>query len=371
MRALAEARNALLSAADALSLIATNGNIEMSTPPPSTPLAPTSAPDLFDQRPADWTTQPDAAFDAWLATQEFRRSSADVYRAQWGAFLAWLGEQRQDLATVDTQSIALFVGELPIKKTQRIRYLRLIERVLDHVRRSEYGSTNPARFIAQDGEASWRSARDNDPTGFLAPVERAALLTCLFSPLPAGGGAHWKERRDRALVAAFLGAGLKTGEARSLTISCIKSDATMLTVHASQPDSVRETHVASFAIALFDAWLAERRRSRIPGDLVFPASLNGRPMHKATMLRAVDAIIETADIASSRSARASPQTLRNTYAAELFENGVDPERVGGWLGFMQPVSSHRLHRAWKNWQTERQNTSPVSEEMRSTEPGTA
>ncbi len=258
----------------------------MSTPPPSTPPAPTSASDLLDQRPADWTAQPDAAFDAWLATQEFRRSSADVYRAQWGAFLAWLGERRQDLATVDTQSIALFVGELPIKKTQRIRYLRLIERVLDHVRRSEYGSTNPARFIAQDGEASWRSARDNDPTGFLAPVERAALLACLFSPLPAGGSAHWKERRDRALVAAFLGAGLKTGEARSLTISCIKADATTLTVHASQPDSVRETHVSSFAIALFDAWLAERRRSRIPGDLVFPASLSGRPMHKATMLRA-------------------------------------------------------------------------------------
>ena len=140
---------------------------------------------------------------------------------------------------MDTQSIALFVGELPIKKTQRIRYLRLIERVLDHVRRSEYGSTNPARFIAQDGEASWRSARDNDPTGFIAPVERAALLACLFSPLPAGGSAHWKERRDRALVTAFLGAGLKTGEAQSLAISCIKSEATILTVHASQPDTGR------------------------------------------------------------------------------------------------------------------------------------
>jgi site-specific recombinase XerD len=343
----------------------------MSTPTPSTPSPPASAPDLFEPRAADWAAQPDAAFDAWLATQSFRRSSADVYRAQWGAFLAWLGERQKDLATVDTQSIALFVGELPIKKTQRIRYLRLIERVLDHVRRSEYGSTNPARFIAQDGEASWRSARDNDPTGFLAPAERAALLASLFSPLPAGGSAHWKERRDRALVAAFLGAGLKTGEARALTISCIKSDATTLMVHASQPDDPRETHVASFAIALFDAWLAERRRNRIPGDLVFPASLSGRPMHKATMLRAVDAIIETADISASRSARASPQTLRNTYAAELFENGVDPERVGSWLGFMQPVSSHRLHRAWKNWQAERQKADSIADAAQATEPGAA
>jgi site-specific recombinase XerD len=340
----------------------------MSTPTPSTPAAPSSPHDLFDPRASDWIARPHAAFDTWLATQTFRRSSADVYRAQWGAFLTWLGERQKDLASVDTESIALFVGELPIKKTQRVRYLRLIERVLDHVRHSEYGSTNPARFIAQDGEAIWRTARDNEPTGFLVPVERAALLAYLFSPL-AASGTPWKERRDRALVAAFLGAGLKTGEARSLTISCITSGSTTLTVPSSQPDHPRETHVASFAIALFDAWLAERRRQRIPGDLVFPASLSGRPMHKATMLRAVDAIIDAADIASARSARASPQTLRNTYAAELFENGVDPERVGGWLGFMQAVSSHRLHRAWKNWQLERQKTESEPDVTASAEPG--
>lgn len=72
-------------------------------------------------------------------------------------------------------------------------------------------------------------------------------------------------------------------------------------------------------------------------------------MHKATMLRAIDAIVESAGLTSSRTARASPQTLRNTYAAELFEHDVLPERVGKWLGFMRPISSNRLHRAWKNW----------------------
>ncbi|WP_323119183.1 tyrosine-type recombinase/integrase [Burkholderia alba] len=343
----------------------------MSTPTPSTPHAPANAGDLFDRHPTDWIAQPESAFDAWLATQQFRRSSAEVYRAQWGAFLAWLGERQKNLATVDTASIALFVGELPIKKTQRVRYLRLIERVLDHIRRSELGSTNPARFIAQDGEASWRSARDNEPTGFLAPAERAALLAYLFSPLPSAGAAHWKERRDRALIATFLGGGLKTGEARGLTISCVKPATTTLTIPSSHPDFTRETHLASFAIALLDAWLAERRRCDIPGDLVFPSSLAGRPMHKATMLRAVDAIIDAADIASSRTARASPQTLRNTFAAELFENGVAPERVGRWLGFMQPVSSNRLHRAWKNWQEGLENTPPVSIESAPGVPGQA
>ncbi|WP_089341390.1 tyrosine-type recombinase/integrase [Burkholderia singularis] len=306
--------------------------------------------DLFDRGTSDWLHHPDTAFDAWLASQQFRHSSAEVYRAQWGAFLGWLAKRQKTLATVDTETISHFVGELPIKKTQRVRYLRLIERVLDYVRKSELGSTNPARFIAQDGEATWRRARDNEPTSFLTPAERAALLAYLFSPLPSIGATLWKERRDRALVAAFLGAGLKTGEARSITISCVNLGSTMLTVPAAQPEFTRDTHLASFAIALFDAWLAERQRCEIPGDLVFPASLSGRPMHKATMLRAVDTIIEAADIASSREARASPQTLRNTFAAELFENGVEPEKVGQWLGFAQSISANRLHRAWKNWQ---------------------
>jgi integrase len=72
-------------------------------------------------------------------------------------------------------------------------------------------------------------------------------------------------------------------------------------------------------------------------------------MHKATMLRAVDALVEAAGISRSREARASPHTLRNSFAADLFESGVEPEVVGQWLGFAQAVSANRLHRAWKMW----------------------
>jgi integrase len=72
-------------------------------------------------------------------------------------------------------------------------------------------------------------------------------------------------------------------------------------------------------------------------------------MHKATMLRAVDALVDAAGIGESREARASPHTLRNSFAADLFESGVEVEVVGQWLGFAQAVSANRLHRAWKTW----------------------
>ncbi|MFL9904001.1 tyrosine-type recombinase/integrase [Paraburkholderia fungorum] len=334
----------------------------MSPPHLSDPIArPAPSTDLFDQEREDWRRDPQIAFDAWLAKQHFRRSSAEVYQAQWGLFLDWLAVRQKSLVTVDTQTIAEFVGGLAIRKPQRVRYLRLIERVLDHVREIESASTNPARFIAQDGEAAWRNARDNEPTGFLNHAERAALIAQLFSPLPALSMAQrWRERRDRALIAVFLGGGLKTGEAAALTVSCVNSGSPWVTIESANPMLTRRTRLAPSAAAVLDAWLAERRLSELAGNLVFPASPSGRPMHKATMLRAVDALIDAAGIAASRTSRASPQTLRNTFAADLFESGVEAELVGQWLGFVQAVSANRLYRAWQKWMDHQD--SPVIDE---------
>jgi integrase len=312
--------------------------------------------DLFDQEREDWRHDPRIAFDAWLAKQQFRKSSAEVYQAQWGLFLDWLKVRHANLITVDTRTIADFVAGLAIRKPQRVRYLRLIERVLDHVREIELASTNPARFIAQDGEAAWRNARDNEPTGFLTSHERALLVAHLFSSVTELSAAHrWRERRDRALIAVFLGGGLKTGEARTLTVSCVTAGSPWVVIESPNPLMTRRTRLSPFAVAALDVWLAERRLSELAGNLVFPASPSGRPMHKATMLRSVDALIEAAGFAASRESRASPQTLRNTFAADLFETGVAPELVGQWLGFMQPVSANRLHRAWRTWSDQQKN----------------
>jgi len=311
--------------------------------------SPTSR-DLFDQQRTDWQRDPAGAFDAWLASQEFRQSSADVYRVQWGRFLEWLAMRRKTILSVDTATIAEFVAGLDVKKPQRLRYLRLIERVLDHVRQIELASTNPARFIAQDGEAAWRNARENEPTGFLDAAERTAILARLFAPLAEDSAARrWRARRDRALIAVFLGGGLKTGDAIALTLDAVSPGSEWLTIEADNPVFTRITRLAPFAVDVLGAWLESRREARLPGQLVFPGSPSGRPMHKATILRAVDAIVAATGIPDTRAQRASPQTLRNTFAAELYEQGVDAGQVGQWLGFMQPISAGRLHRAWQMW----------------------
>ena len=90
-------------------------------------------------------------------------------------------------------------------------------------------------------------------------------------------------------------------------------------------------------------------------------------MHKATMLRAIDAVIEAAGVSRSRSARASPQTLRNTFSADLFDSGTAPERVGQWLGFQQMISAHRLYRAWQIWTGEQIRERDIAQAQKSYE----
>ncbi|MGA7813204.1 tyrosine-type recombinase/integrase [Caballeronia sp.] len=324
--------------------------------------------DIFDSKRADWHADPHSAFDAWMAKQGFKASSADVYRAQWGLFLEWLAQKRTSLQTVERTAIEQFVAQLDIRKPQRVRYLRLIERVLDHVREVELASTNPARFIAQDAEAPWREAPENEPTGFLAHGERAALLSYLFSPIgDLSAALRWRERRDRALTSTFLGGGIKTGEAARLTVSDYRWNQPWLTVEAGDLSLQRETRLAPFAIALLDTWVSERKTAGLQGQLLFPSTPSGRPMHKATMLRAIDAVIEAAGVSRSRSARASPQTLRNTFAADLFDSGTAPERVGQWLGFQQMISAHRLYRAWQIWTGEQIRERDIAQAQKSYE----
>lgn len=151
------------------------------------------------------------------------------------------------------------------------------------------------------------------------------------------------------MASDFLGGGLKTGDAIALKLDATAIGSEWITIEADNPAFTHSTRLAPFAVDVMGAWLEARRLAGLPGQLVFPGSPNGRPMHKATVLRAIDALMEEAGIAQSRADRASPQTLRNSFAADLFERGTHADQVGQWLGFLQPISAGRLHRAWRLW----------------------
>ncbi|MCY0385875.1 tyrosine-type recombinase/integrase [Robbsia sp. Bb-Pol-6] len=332
--------------------------------------------DLFNQSSADWAVDPRRTFDAWLASRHFRGSSADVYRAQFNHFLDWLGERGKTLMSTEPSLIDEFVGTLDVKRQQRARYLRIMERVFDDMFQEAATAGNPARPVARSVDAPWTDTRSNAPTGFLSDGERDRLWRELARAVeedvtamadaadgkdaahaPAGKGRadprqpmHWRDVRDRALAALMLGCGLKLSEAETLTWRCVLTGDARVLVEAADPRYSRYVPVPPLALHIVERWFAARALAEVGGDLVFPAGRGGKPMHKATVLRAIDELVARAGLLGVRTARISPQTLRNAYAATLFEAGEPDELLAERLGFAQLVSSRRLRTAWLDWQ---------------------
>jgi integrase/recombinase XerD len=87
------------------------------------------------------------------------------------------------------------------------------------------------------------------------------------------------------------------------------------------------------------AWLRERRALRIPGELLFPATLNGGRLNKATVYSQVKATFARAGIEVSRQ---GGRTLRNSFAVRELKAGESIELVGEFMG-------HRRRRSTEHY----------------------
>jgi site-specific recombinase XerD len=325
----------------------------MKNPKPDSRSSPND--DLFEPGKEDWRKNPILSFDTWLSQQGFSASSCDVYRAQWHHFIRWMAPRKLTLKTLDQGHLEHFLASLEVRQDQRQRYLRLIERVLGHLYRTSKGSANPATATAQNPDHEWTSAAPNEPTGFLDPQDYQSLVRALSETLPPSlsTAGQWRERRDRTIVAVFAGAGLKMAELQNLTVSCIFTDEGWILIKSPASRFAHRTQMQPFVKALMTSWLESRRALGTVGSLVFPATRAGRTMHKATVLRATTDQIRRAGITQRHKTRVSPQTLRNAYAAMLFESGQATELVAEWMGFDQLLSAQRLKGAWDAWQERR------------------
>lgn len=326
------------------------------------PVPPARSEALFDADLATWRTQPERAFDGWLAHHGFGHGTAVVYRSMWGKLLRWSGEQGLLPLTWSAGQIADFLDAQNLHKTHRYRYARLIERVFQHLSLLQQDLHNPAsqavRAKLADGE--------NDPTAFLLPGERDLLVARVLAP---AAGLHldehkgvsptqWKRARDVALVSVLLGGGLKVAEVRALRIDAIYGVRERESQGAPALRMVRADNGRAYTVPLFPfahvplrRWLAVRAQAGTLGDLVFPAMASGRPMHPASVYRRVEMLLDEAGVLAGRSERASPQTLRNTCGAMHFDAGTAPAAVAQMLGMRDLESGWRLHAAYRAWQS--------------------
>jgi site-specific recombinase XerD len=309
----------------------------------------------FDPRSIQsWDRAPNVAFAAFVATPDFvltasrqrdeaarpvSAASAAVYKFMFGKFAAWMVTEKLKMSTVNAASLQRFIGlasdgEPDLNSKIAYRYLRLLERCFEYLGRAP----NPARqaILATDRA---RFAHDAPMTALNADeVQR------FIDALPAGrdaeskeGKAGWKRRRDRAMQVVMVLAGLRVAEAIGLLVEEVGRQADIegglelnITPSHKHPTSHEHTTVlAREGVPELLAWLDERAELAIPGELVFPANLEGEPLHKATVYRQVRATFERAGIAVSR---AGGRTLRNTFAAQQLRDGKPQSELTGVLG---------------------------------------
>lgn len=330
---------------------------------------------LFDN-PGIWQSDPHVAFEAFVLSPEFqllgrrkstsekteqpppmRASSARIYILMFGKFLRWLDERNIPLLDVTNATILNFLehasapreaGSLlkkDLNSSIRIRYLRIFERVFQHLE----VHPNPARHAAFEiykSQDKQLRGQDLDKVA-MTDAEHFAFMQALpVAPEPVAGGdltRGWKRRRDRAMQAMMLGAGLKVSEVIGMRID-----------HLGVPDSTgclpvsvsptvtggtsrwHQTQLRPFAVKEVLTWNAERTRLHIPGPLLFPASLQGGRLDKATVYRQVKATFERAGIDIQRF---GGRTLRNSFAVRELNQGASIELVGEFMGHRKRKST--------------------------------
>jgi site-specific recombinase XerD len=335
------------------------------------PTDPSSLPDLFDTSEM-WLTHPQKAFDAFLNGPHFSpthdetlsEASKEVYRAMFAKFLRYLQSKRVEINQVKSSQIKEFLDTSKPKHTKqaRYRYVRLLERAYAHFNGLGAGGANPGSLAAQEKVGRG----ENDMTHFLTVPERNLVIRQVWEVVQSRDQAcedlkAARSVRDAALIGAMLGGGLKVGSVVGLSVNCMVLAEHKIDVPTGYGDTYQAT-LEPWACEAIAAWLDVRGRLVLPDGppgiahaVVFGRLTAVRPSkgkeadalfqsNPATVFRQVDAFLSRR--CGIDRARACPQTLRNSYAATLFDREADDDLVFRSMGHATRYATDRLKAAY-------------------------
>lgn len=174
---------------------------------------------------------------------------------------------------------------------------------------------NPARVL--------RSPKQRKPLpGALDATDAEALVTTGDETQPL-----WRQLRDRAMCELAYGAGLRASEVCGLRIDQLRLAARELTVLGKG----RKQRVVLFgepAQEAMEEWLTERDTVALPDTReVFVG-----PGGKGLTTRSFQRIVSNAALRAGVVRRATPHTLRHSFATHLLDNGADLRVIQELLG---------------------------------------
>lgn len=343
---------------------------------------------LFDNE-AVWHSNPAEAFRALITETAFGRTrsaeavarpndlrmaadSAAVYMTMFGRYVQFLGEQGVALPRVGVPEVGRFFEQAlsarrPLSRSTYRRYLRLIERVYEHLKDRGIVSANPVSAWVQAGQEQPTQAQLRPNA--VPPMAGAAEVLRLHQWLHERGrlarvNDDWKALRNVALASLALGAGMRCTELLVLARDQVqhRPDA-----HGEDPfrftippratvRTAREHETATgkgcprLCVETMQAWWHLRwtdgfrcgiegaQRHVAQGALVFPATLDGRSLSRTTLFTGFKALAQEAVKAGALTVQSEwmlttgAQGLRRAFVLSQLEGGADPALLAYRLG---------------------------------------
>jgi integrase/recombinase XerD len=142
--------------------------------------------------------------------------------------------------------------------------------------------------------------------------------------------------RDRVLLQTAYACGLRISELVHLQVTDIDSAGMLVVVRQGKGRKDRQVPLSERLLdELRHEWWSHRSR-----PWLFPGRRADRPLHPSNVQRMFQAALRRAKIAK----RATPHTLRHSFATHLLEAGVDVVRVQRLLGHgALSTTAHYLH----------------------------
>lgn len=142
--------------------------------------------------------------------------------------------------------------------------------------------------------------------------------------------------RDRTLLQTAYACGLRIGELTHLQVTDIDSARMLVMVRAGKGRKDRQVPLSErLLVTLRCHWRTHRSR-----PWLFPGQTAERPLDPSSVQRMFRIAMRTAGIAK----RATPHTLRHSFATHLLESGVDLATVQRLLGHGSlSTTAHYLH----------------------------
>jgi integrase len=173
---------------------------------------------------------------------------------------------------------------------------------------------------------------------------RALFAACAADPTLAG-------RRDAALLAVLVGAGLRRSEAVGLDLADYDPAAGSLLVRHGKGNKARRCFLGAGARELLDAWLeviiSVSVISSGKSDLdlpVFTRILRGDHLSQERLADPSVRLILRRRCTEAGIADAAPHDLRRTHASSLLAAGVDLSTVQRMLGHASPATTVKYDR---------------------------